>query len=447
MRRFHVQLVVVVAAGSLVMGTAAGGSAATNGDRFRITRIANVYAAEPSVKVDPTSASGIHITTPAYGPTQVWSAATERGSYGAVATDGNGGDTDLALDGRGRLYEVEILDENGNSTLPVSVSRDDGVSFRRAASLVRPGQNFDRPWITAWGNGHVFVTALDLDASPGRYVGWRSDNAGRTWSAPRTIAANLLWGGPPIRTHDGALLVATGGVGAAVANRSTDDGRTWRRFQIAALGDTGWAHWPVFAEDAHHHLYAVWDREQTDPVVGVPLGCAVYLARSDDGGRHWTAPLKLSASDRTANAPWIVAGDDGRVDISYVAARQTLAGPDAGPDIGTPTTVWDVMMAQLTHADRRSPSLRTVTVAAAIHTGSDCVDGEMCLAPQQFGRGNFPSPFDRRLLEFFQIAADRHGNAVIAYPKDRPMTELQTQTGPSMDLYVAVQTSGPRLVG
>jgi hypothetical protein len=143
--------------------------------------------------------------------------------------------------------------------------------------------------------------------------------------------------------------------------------------------------------------------------------------------------------------PWVAAGESGRADIVWYQSDTGML-PDLGPDRGMPTTTWDVKMAQITGATTTSPTISVVTAAPKFHTGSICTAGLSCAGPQNAGLVNAPTPYDRRLLDFFEIALDTNGNALIAYPNDRPQTTTDPYDvlEPRSDLLVARQTNGTR---
>jgi hypothetical protein len=440
-------LVVVMAAFGLSIQAPVRATARTNQEpKFSLRTVAaRVPVAEPSVQVDQTTAAGIHISTPSSGLTPVWSSANESSAFSAASTGQDGGDVEMATDSRGRLYEVELDSPSGASVLPVSVSVDHGRHFRLLTQLgQRQGPGFDRPWMTAWGNGELVVTATALGSSTtsDHDVAWRSEDGGRTWAGPFTVAPGVL-AGPPLHASDGALYVAQGGRTTGVLWRSDDGGRTWARSEFSTAGANDFFGWPVLSQDRSGHLYCAWEIEQADPVYGFVLGSEVFLARSDDRGAHWTPRVQLNLAGHTGMDPWVVAGAEGRVEVSYYQARQTLVGPDGSSDFGTPTTVWDVELTQVSKAQTPHPVLGSTTVAAAVHRGSICVEGQECISPQTYGVGNVPGPLDRRFLDLFEMSLDPHGAAVVAFPHDRPAPPNILDA--SIDVMVAVQTSGIRM--
>src|SRR5205085_2676521 len=103
-----------------------------------------------------------------------------------------------------------------------------------------------------------------------------------------------------------------------------------------------------------------------------------------------------------------------------------------------------VRLAQSTNANVAVPSFTTVTAVKGFHYGSICTSGLLCVGPQNLGFGNLPTPFDRRLLDFFSIASDGFGNAIVAYGKDRPFPGILVGDliESWIDMNVAVQSSG-----
>jgi hypothetical protein len=143
-----------------------------------------------------------------------------------------------------------------------------------------------------------------------------------------------------------------------------------------------------------------------------------------------------------------VAGRPGKVDVAWYEATQAGGLPDPGPDLGGAQTTWNVVMAQSTNGMAAAPAYALSTAVKGFHTGSICTGGlEACPGPQQVGVGNAPTPFDRRVLDFFTIDLDTYGNAVIAYPKDRP--RMTGAVGDVVfawcDIFVARQLTGPTI--
>jgi len=150
----------------------------------------------------------------------------------------------------------------------------------------------------------------------------RSTDGGRHWSAPSRIArigtVAESADGQPLRVGDylpdlavdresGALYATwADGLGGStnkiVFTRSTDGGRHWSRPVKVSHNDSAQSfnHAVEVANDGDVGVLYYDDARNNDETPGIPTD--VYLRHSGDGGRTWSAPLKLESFD-FANAP------------------------------------------------------------------------------------------------------------------------------------------------
>jgi Neuraminidase (sialidase) len=125
--------------------------------------------------------------------------------------------------------------------------------------------------------------------------------------------------------------------------RSTDGGTTWETSRVdvsgapPACGCGGWDFWgPQMAlgVDARDDVYVLWNanHEKYAPQ-------RVYVARSTDGAKTWSAPVDVSLAPAGTNAafPALVALGDGDVRIAWMDDRK---GFDEGS--GDPAARWNV---------------------------------------------------------------------------------------------------------
>lgn len=89
--------------------------------------------------------------------------------------------------------------------------------------------------------------------------------------------------------------------------KSADGGRSWTT--PFKLGDESAAHGDI-ALGKDGRLAAVWDMIDAETNDG---SLAIYEARSNDGGVHWTAARRLSAPKASASHPRLVASNNGFV--------------------------------------------------------------------------------------------------------------------------------------
>jgi hypothetical protein len=242
----------------------------------------------------------------------------------------------------------------------VAVSHDHGRSFDRVSRLPVPAgkPNWgDREFIAVGRNGVVYVT---WDYGPRRdqvkivcpptsscYFGGgdfnavlqKSSDGGKTWTSLVPISPGFPLGGvysaPIVAEPDGTLDVLywqhpTDAKTLAVSpgrqyfTSSEDGGRTWSpRVAVGAnVGTSGLHDWWIdgsLAIDPAGTLYAAWDSQKGSRDTA-------WLAWSQDGGKHWSAPLR-AASSRSGHLTEVAAA--GRRDV-YVGWQTVVPGKGYG---------------------------------------------------------------------------------------------------------------------
>lgn len=395
---------------------------------------------EPSVLVDTTvSPPRILTVSPSTG---VFVSTNGGASYFPGSTNvQTNGDASPAIDANGVIYLSGLTDAGGlTSTVPVQVSLDGGLTFTRHRELVpnAAGIECDRQWTAARGNGES-VTSVRCGSEG---VVWRTTDAGLTYLGPFSIATGVYTMGPLAYAPDGKLYAPYfANEGLRVA-RSADGGLTWQT--ALAAPDVDSSSFPVVAVDSAGNVYAAYEKSTYYVIGGInPIKASVFVVASTDGGVTWSAPTQVSDVPRSAIFPWIVAGAPGKVNVAYFVMNNVTA-----PDLGLPITTWDIEMAQSLNALAPTPTYQRHVVVKTFHTGSICTSGLACLGPQNLGFGNAPTPFDRRMLDFFEMRIDLEGRAYISYGQDRPMTNCLSSCYVGdlflswVDMMVARQTGG-----
>jgi hypothetical protein len=397
---------------------------------------------EPSITV---AGEQIYVAEPAVGDVLYHS------SDGGVTFDhrqlktGGSGDSDVAVDADGIVYVSDLFGAgpSAGKILPVVTSLDHGQTFSRYAGSAKTG-NFDRQWTVAEGHGHVVNAVRNTGA--GGIVAYVSRDAARTFTGPHTIDPAGTMGGPLVISPDGTQIYMAYDAGTDLRiARSVDGGDTWATQHVADLGAAAIRGFnsllfPVAAVDELGIVSVVW--VTGDPKF--PTG-PVWFTRSLDGGQTWSD--KVAASDtKSVVMPWVVARN-GHVAIAWYQSFDQFG--DRGPELGSADTTWDIVMAQSFDAASATPAFVRSTLAFNVHRGSICTTGTGCVGPGSFGYVNAPLPFNRQVLDFFEIALDGAGGLFAVYPVDRPLygrnAGLDDVVYANSDLTVARQTGGSTL--
>jgi hypothetical protein len=138
-------------------------------------------------------------------------------------------------------------------------------------------------------------------------------------------------------------------------------------------------------------------------------GDAIYVAHSFDQGRTWAPPVRVSdmGPGGVALFPWMETGDrPGSLALVWYGA--TAADSEDGKGGNTDQANWKVYFAQTLNATSSTP---TVLQAAA----SDHVIHGSNISLAGFTTGTSPN---RNLADFFQVAIDPQGMAMIAWADD-----------------------------
>ena len=253
----------------------------------------------------------------------------------------HGWDPAVAVAPNGTLYVAFMIDANvkvgadsrREMTPVVAVSHDHGKSFTRVSSLpvptptVPPGNWGDREFIAVDRGGTVYVTwdygpradqvrVVCLKTGSCVFAGGdfnavvqKSTDGGATWTMPTPISPGFPLGGaysaPIVVQPNGTLDVLywqhpTNPRTLAVSpghqyfTRSTDRGKTWSKpvavgRNAGAIGLYEWWIDGSLATDPAGNLYASWDTQRGSRDTA-------WFAWSKDGGRRWSAPLRVAGS-------------------------------------------------------------------------------------------------------------------------------------------------------
>ncbi|HEX8033402.1 MAG TPA: sialidase family protein [Ktedonobacterales bacterium] len=328
-----------------------------------------------------------------------------------------GGDADVDLGSTGTLHMTTLMfffNPTANA-LQLGVSAitcphaDTSNNFANCTRQIIDTTQADRQWITSDGKT-VYIAYHDSGSSSTVHV-QRSDDDGFTWKRVGDPIAGQgrATGSATFNNENGPIVAdplshtlydvyAAGEPGIQKAtstdfnhifvSRSTDQGKSWTA-SAAFNAPAGTALDNIFPSLAVNpttgKVYAVWSDGHT-----------VSIASSTDHGVTWSAAQVLSvAPANSAIFPW-VAAYNGTVDVVYYGTN--AASKD------DPAAVWNVYMAQ----SQNGGAFAQVKVSATSnHTGVICTEGTGC------------APGTRNLLDLFEVAIDpQNGKAAIIYTDD-----------------------------
>jgi hypothetical protein len=352
----------------------------------------------------------LNVWTGPFGTTPSYFGAVDANlqMVGAGRTRLGSEDTDVKFTSAGTMLLVDldlIINRNGRGPqIGVNVTRcpagATGPSGCTTTFLDTAGA--DRPWITTAGTD-AWVAYHDAGRSSLIRV-MRSTDDGRTWVAAASpiVGQGTATAGATFNNIAGPIVAdpGTGTVYAVYAtgepqmkrtdsfnnifvSRSTDGAKHWTATLVfhAPPGTALDNIFPALAVDpVTHVLYATWTDQHS-----------VSVSQSGDAGLTWSAPITVSTIQTTV-MPW-VAARNGKVDVVYYGS--TAASPS------DTSAVWNVYDSQFTGG--------AWTVKQVSNTpnrvGAICLAGSAC-----------PNNTNRELLDLFQVAEDPlTGKAAIIY--------------------------------
>jgi hypothetical protein len=215
--------------------------------------------------------------------------------------------------------------------------------------------------------------------------------------------------------------------GAPVANVSDPSGLNCTDLPVADLtGFKTGGDFPTMAIDKAGNLYAVWEQAPIDTNGMINGDTILKYAYSTDQGNHWSAPVAINTSGSPVGVlhtnvfAWIVAGDDGRVDIAWYGTPGAPTFPSNGPDScpgitpqGPAPCDWSLWMVQTLNGHDAAPTFTAPVQTSThfIHRGSI-----QTLMGAQSG--------DRSLGDFLQIRMGALGEAQISYSDSNSIVEV-----------------------
>jgi hypothetical protein len=438
---------------------------------------------EVDLRLDPSNASRIYMSAPDSASSDssfIWRSLDGGRTFkwvpgaaplgGKVTTCHGGGDTELGVDSKGRLYFNDLTLAN----FSVARSDDQGRTFTCSNTGV-PDTIVDRQWYAIDGDptagGSVYLTNDEVGNGAVQCGNTTQNNTLVMYRSPAAGAgatAGLAFGPPnhitlpgtcdegimgnnevsPVATRTGlngvTLPTAVKHVyvihddgslskiriarcfpvafGAPLANVSDPSGLNCVDLPVADLGTnsrTG-GNFPSLAVDKAGNLYAVWEQAPYDPAAQKAGDSALMYSYSTDEGNHWSAPVQIPTPGLANNVfAWAAAGDDGRVDIAWYGTPTHVdlvnggayACTNGGPD--SVDGFWSVYFTQTLNGHSSAVTFSTPVVASEhpIRHGSiQTILGNQCGGPP-----NNQTASNRTLGDFFQLRIGSSGEAQISY--------------------------------
>ena len=161
----------------------------------------------------------------------------------------------------------------------------------------------------------------------------RSADGGGTWSAPVTVTDDSVFGSHNFHAlhaaKDGSVYIAwlDGRLGksAAYVTRSRDNGLTWEPNQRVDMGESCPCCRTAIATGADGSVYIAWRKV-------LPGGIRdIVVARSADGGKIWSEPVRVHADDWKFDGcphagPAMQMDEQGRLHIVWWTGKEGMAG-------------------------------------------------------------------------------------------------------------------------
>jgi hypothetical protein len=387
----------------------------------------NLQGIEPRVKTDAlgnlyaAAIQGIPAGTDAWksmdgGNTWAYLGQPD-GAQVAAAAGGRGlglggGDEDLAIAPNGTVS----INSLWLGSLTQSVSKDGGHTW--AVNPVSSNvPEDDRQWIATHGNNEVYLTYKQTGAL---LTGTESIIALKSFDGGLTFPQTTLVTTPEMGVQPGdqgnievdpnngnvyTVFFGQDGKTLYIA-RSTDGGKTWIVKLVYTATSSLVNVFPSVAIDNASNVYIVYSDSHN-----------VFLTVSKDQAATWSAPVRVSngTASKSAIGPWITAGDDGKVNITWWGTTATNNNDG--------TAQWKVFFSQSLNATAAIPTFAQSTITGVMHVGAICTNGTGCASGT------------RNLAEYFAPGLSLNGSELIVYSDDfnnaNPVATFIKQTGGS----------------
>ncbi|MBK5306328.1 MAG: hypothetical protein JJD92_06535 [Frankiaceae bacterium] len=362
---------------------------------------------------------------------------------------GGGGDTENEVNPvTGTLFfgDQEVV---AQEALATSLDHGDTFPIQQQIAATAPATGVDRQWLAPLAPGihdvggqqiHGFYTyhvplvgqyivgitagGLPIPQPAPQIAGVEQSGQVRV---DNTDGPGRGWIYQPYR-QGGNYLVAT----AAAADYASAAG-----WQVNTVANSNPTIFPWLSLDSHGNAYAVW-------VAGSAINYS--FSKIDDPannptlsgrpGTKWSTPAVVDPpSIGSVVFPEIIAGDIGRVAISYDGTVDHTGTPDTAPV----TAKWDTYVSVLTNAMAEGDQpieVRTGKVShRPVHIGTICTSGTTCTG-------------DRSLLDMIDLGVDADGRVGVVFTDNNSTFQTTSATAARGGPFVhfAKQVAGPSLL-
>ena len=299
-----------------------------------------------------------------------------------------GGDIDISVSFPTAPSAIPVVTITSLALANISsaVSTDRGENFTLSpATAIVPAD--DRQWNESTGNSRVYLVYRAPIPATGLFVA-RSDDQGATYPITGVVSPSGSSPGYLDVDHaSGRVYVSHQNSSALFVGSSSDGGLTWRNNTVDNSTQHGTLFDPVKV-GADGTVYAVWSD-----------GKNIYLAHSSDGGTTFSEKVRVNdnATYKTNLFPWLEAGSAGRVCVVWYGTT-SLVNDDSAD--------WVVLYSQTLDAMASNPTFRQQVVSDHVIHGSN------------ISTGGLTGSANRNLIDYFQVALDPQGAAVIAFTDD-----------------------------
>lgn len=227
-----------------------------------------------------------------------------------------GDEGDLAQDDAGHIYFVDTY--LADITLTRWTTNGLGqISYDFSRPIAPSPETDDRPWITAHGDGHVFYFSNDASQAVdgGRYRVHASYDGGVTMDVAGVILPGSGWCRPASDHRAGMHNVyafCTDDGGKLYSYVSTDDGRTFQRYQVSTYNDADTTQsYPLIDVAPDGTIWALYVDSDNLDADGIPITNRIYLFKSVDQGKTYTKQEITPVRGRYQYA-WLAVSPDGK---------------------------------------------------------------------------------------------------------------------------------------